>query len=79
MSATVLVLIILIFKQSFVPVIIDTTPPNLSGSQIKLKFEDGTLLANWTKTTFTDVEDPFSLQYMFALGIKIMLLVQVIP
>ncbi|CAG2198378.1 unnamed protein product [Mytilus edulis] len=54
--------------QNFGPVIIDTTPPNLSGSQINLKFEDGTLLANWMRTTFTDVEDPFPLQYMFALG-----------
>ncbi|XP_052071167.1 uncharacterized protein LOC127709606 [Mytilus californianus] len=50
--------------QNFGPVIIDTTPPTFSGSQINLKFEDGTLLANWTKTAFTDVEDPFPLQYI---------------
>ncbi|CAC5375018.1 unnamed protein product [Mytilus coruscus] len=54
--------------QNFGPIIIDTTPPTFSGLQINFKFEDGTLLANWSKTAFTDGEDPFPLQYMFAIG-----------
>lgn len=54
--------------QSYGPIIIDATPPTFTGSRIDLKFEDSTLIANWSRTAFTDYEDPYPLHYQFALG-----------
>ncbi|CAG2197001.1 unnamed protein product [Mytilus edulis] len=33
-----------------------------------IQFEDSTLIANWSRTAFTDYEDPYPLHYQFALG-----------
>ncbi|CAC5375358.1 unnamed protein product [Mytilus coruscus] len=54
--------------QSYGPIIIDATPPMFTGSRIDLKFEDSTLIANWSRTAFRDFEDPYPLHYQFALG-----------
>ncbi|XP_076075248.1 uncharacterized protein LOC143046131 isoform X2 [Mytilus galloprovincialis] len=54
--------------QSYGPVVIDVTAPVFTGSHINLELKDETLIANWTRTAFTDEEDPHPLTYQFALG-----------
>jgi len=44
------------------------TAPKFTGSHIDVELKDKTIVANWSKESFTDEEDPYPLTYEFALG-----------
>lgn len=44
------------------------TAPKFTGSHIDVELKDKTIVANWSKESFTDEEDPYHLAYEFALG-----------
>jgi hypothetical protein len=52
----------------FGPIIVDVTAPKFTGSHIDVELKDKTIVANWSKESFTDEEDPYPLAYEFALG-----------
>ncbi|XP_076086955.1 uncharacterized protein LOC143057529 [Mytilus galloprovincialis] len=55
-------------SQSVGPFILDTTPPQFVGTYIDLYLSGNNLLANWSAASFIDSDNPFSLDYEYALG-----------
>ncbi|CAC5414424.1 unnamed protein product [Mytilus coruscus] len=49
------------------PCFMDTTPPDFSGT-ITLSLSDQYLVAEWTSGAFSDSEEPFDINYEFAIG-----------
>ncbi|XP_069132408.1 uncharacterized protein [Argopecten irradians] len=53
--------------QSIGPMIIDTTPPDITGP-ITLEYNAGYLVTWWATDAVTDTEEPYNLNYQYAIG-----------
>lgn len=46
----------------------DTSPPQFTGTSIQVSLSGSFLVANWSAASFIDVDDPYQLRYSYAIG-----------
>lgn len=69
-SALNVLLLNFILYQSTGPFIIDTSKPHFTGGKIDVKIEGRYLIANWSVDAFEDKDDPYPMNFQFAVGMN---------